>query len=199
MRASRPLLLALICLTPLLPVAVNAHLRKTYADTLLYWSAKVKSPDWVFIGDSITAGGGDFGSFDAINLANPGTTSQTVAETLANAEALHPRHIFAMAGVNDIRLGIPQQRTLAAWQKMMADPRVVVTLLPPTADPNLNKSVASLNAQLARMAARRNRQVISIGNLASPQGTIEPRYTTDGLHLTSAAYEQWKAELKRFR
>lgn len=181
--------------TLLLPIAINQHLRRTYEFTLAHWKSKIISTDRVFIGDSITAGGGDFGRFGTINLASNGRITEEIAAELPAARAYNPRRIFVMAGTNDIIRAIPRERTAAAWKTILSDRRVVVTLLPHTSWPSRNAQIDDLNAMIDRMARKAGRRVIAIPGLTQADGTIRARYTIDGTHLAPAAYEIWRAQI----
>ena len=67
-----------------------------------------RSPNYVFIGDSITAGGRNWWirlnqpPFSSINLANSGYTVRQVEGLLLQAIQYRPKTIFVMAGTNDL-------------------------------------------------------------------------------------------------
>lgn len=179
----------------LAPLAVNQHLRWTYTQTLAHWRSKVVRPDRVYIGDSLTAGGGDFGHFGDLNLGESGLRTDQVAAMMPRAQAYNPRHIYVMAGTNDVEAATPPDRLAAAWARILADRRVVVVLAPHTVHPAVNVKIDVLNASVEAMARRAGRPMLRIPGLTRPDGTLWPRYTTDGVHLTPAAYCRWRAAL----
>jgi len=180
----------------LLPVAINEHLRFTYEATLAHWLSKIVRPDRVFIGDSMTASGKDFGHFGTINLATSGLTTCQIAGLLKAAQAYNPRHIFVMAGTNDVLGGaVDPKKLTACWRTMLADQRVAVTLLPHVRIPALNPQIDAINRLVFSMAHKAGHPVIAIPGLDNTDGTIQPRYTTDGTHLTPAARAIWRAQL----
>src|SRR3569833_2171370 len=60
------------------PIMVNRQLRRVYEQTLAQWLSKVTPPDRVIIGDSLAAGGGDFGRFGTINRGSTGLVTAQV-------------------------------------------------------------------------------------------------------------------------
>lgn len=179
----------------LAPIIANQYLRTTYEFTLAHYRAKIIRPDRVMIGDSMTAGGGDFGRFGTINLAANGLYTKQIAGMLPVAQAYNPRTIYVMAGTNDLIADTDPAELAATWRTILADPRVVVTLLPHTQSPARNAQVDALNAMVERMAREAGRRVVTIPRLTQPDGTILPRYTVDGTHLSPAAYESWQAQI----
>lgn len=184
---------ALVCV--LAPVAINTNLRWTYEQTLAHWLSKVRAPDRVFIGDSITAGGGDFGHFGTINLGITGATTRQVAAYLRKAQAYNPREIVVMAGANDIDAGTPDAMITAAWRTIMADKRVVVVLVPHMANAAANVRVDHLNAMITAMARENGRRVVTIAGLDDASGQRRRDATTDGVHFSQRAYTLWRAAL----
>lgn len=181
----------------LAPIAINTNLRWAYEQTLAHWLSKVRAPDRVFIGDSITAGGGDFGHFGTINLGVTGASTRQVAAFLRIAQAYKPREIIVMAGANDIDAGTPDDVIVAAWRKIMADKRVVVVMLPHMTNATANVRVDHLNAIIAAMARANGRRTITIDGLDDASGRRRRDATTDGVHFSERAYALWRAALDR--
>jgi lysophospholipase L1-like esterase len=155
------------------------------------------APDVVFIGDSITAGGRSFNDVTSINLATNGLQTYQVAANLSMALAYRPQHVVVMAGTNDAIEGpIDRREIQGLWEHICAEARVVVTLVPPSRSSTLNAKLDELNVIAREVCNSRNRPVISLAGLRGPDGLIQEQYTTDGVHLTPAAYAVWRAELR---
>jgi hypothetical protein len=177
----------------LAPVAINPYLRRVYGQTLAHWKSKIIAPDRVIIGDSLAAGGGDFGRFGTINLASNGIVTKEVADTLQVAQAYHPRHIIVIAGANDIFLDLDDPAKLAPyWRKILADPAVMVTLIPHTRNPAVNQRIDRLNTMISTFAHQAGRKVITIPNITAPNGLRLPESMSDDIHLSQSAYLQWR-------
>jgi hypothetical protein len=100
---------AFLATTVAVPVAINPTLRSNYFRLLAHWRAKIKAPGYVFIGDSITAGGGVWGwrlgydPLSSINLAESGLVTRQIEDLAPAAARYKPRTIIVMAGTNDVR------------------------------------------------------------------------------------------------
>lgn len=192
----RPFLAIIVVLCGLLaPVAVNTNLRWTYEQTIANWLAKAVPPDRVFIGDSLTAGGGDFGRFGNINLGITGASTRQVAQLLSHAQAYRPRQIIVMAGMNDVDAGADIAALAPAWRTILADRRVVVVMVPHTRYAPASARIDQMNAMVRDMAKQAGRPVIEIPGLTGSDGLLLPEMTTDGVHLTSAGYAKWREAL----
>ena len=198
------IILALLLLATLAPIVVNDHLADEYANTLAHHRSRLIRPDYVFIGDSITAGGSNWGwrldgaPLSAINLASSGLVTRQVEGLLAPAQKYNPRHLMVMAGTNDVYLGIVDRAELrSSWQHILAADNVIVTLAPYTTSPKSNEGIARVNALVRRMALAAGRKVIDLNPLLAPKGVLEAQYTIDGIHFTPSAYRIWTGEIKK--
>ncbi len=122
-------LVAWFCLT--LPVAalflVNRYLRFEFFETINHYVAKVGGLDYVFIGDSITVGGHNFGwslfgnPFLSRNLGCNGYTVRQVLDLVPQALECHPRWVFILAGTNDfLNDEYDQEKMLQEYRLMLA-------------------------------------------------------------------------------
>ena len=105
-----------VALVMLIPFAANEQLRFQYMQTVLDYVAKVVPPRLVFLGDSNTAGGGNWGwrvlgnPISAINLGVSNYTIRQVAFMVPRAVEYRPSVVVIMAGTNDI-LANQERRT----------------------------------------------------------------------------------------
>ena len=187
---------ALAATVAAVPVVVNPTLRATYVGLLAHWRAKVQPPRYVFIGDSITAGRG--ASLDSINLGESGLLTFQIVDRAATAMKYHPDAIVVMAGTNDAMHDIDPGKLMSEWDRLFAvagNTPVIVTLAPLTADAAFNEKIAAID-EIARTAAlEHSARIVDLGPELAPSGTLEPRYTVDGVHLTPAAYAVWTAKI----
>ncbi|MDH7974660.1 GDSL-type esterase/lipase family protein [Sphingomonas sp. AR_OL41] len=187
-------IIALLCAL-LAPVALNTSLRWAYEQTVANWLAKAVPPDRVFIGDSLTAGGGDFGRFGNINLGIIGASTRQVSQMLRRAQPYNPRQIVVMAGSNDVDAGTDLAALAASWRTILADKRVLVVLTPHSRYPAASVRIDQMNAMVQAMAKAAGRPTVEIRGLTGPDGLLLPEMTTDGVHLTRAAYAKWREAL----
>jgi lysophospholipase L1-like esterase len=109
-----------------------------------HWQAKVQAPSYVFIGDSITAGGGVWGwrlgcdSLSAINLGQSGLLTWQIADEAPVAAHYRPRTVVVMAGTNDAIHAVDHDELTKAWIRIFTaiGPIPVIVTLPPMTAPN---------------------------------------------------------------
>ena len=181
----------------LFPIAYQPNLRFDYIQTLSRWFAKAVPPETVFIGDSITSAGMQFHSLRSINLATSGLQTYQVAAELEKARTFDPRHIAIMAGMNDAGEGpIDRAELVGLWKQICAEPKIVITLPPPTSFDELNQRLAQIN-QIILTTCPKNK-IIDLRRLADNDGKVLPKYTEDGVHISSEGHAIWRSELRKF-
>jgi lysophospholipase L1-like esterase len=203
------LLWAVATLPVMMTVAVNEHTRFMLLETWAHWRGKAGPLEFVFIGDSLTAGGRNWGlrltgnPLSARNLGANGLMIRQVADLVKTAKLYQPRHLFLMAGINDLLVAreplpslVEDYRELLRQAKA-ASAQPIVTLVFPTTVRELAAPVAALNAELRALCAAEGVPVIDVTPTVAPDGVLLPEYTTDGVHLTEAAYDVWTAAIKR--
>jgi lysophospholipase L1-like esterase len=173
---------------------------------------RLAPPQVVFLGDSITAAWplrdraffvGRSGKGIGGNL-----TAQMLERFAADVLAQRPRVVHIMGGTNDLWRGEPGDgaRTTLANLAAMADlarsvgvkvvlaavppvsPAAALSLRHPTLLPVLNEAIAALcrSASLVHVDYARV--------LADARGFIEPRFTTDGVHIAKAGYRAMRRQ-----
>ena len=81
----------------------SEYVRFVAVQTVTNWKGKLNGVSSVYVGDSITAGGRNWGSMlGAINLAGDGYTVSQIEGQLGKAETYSPKRVFILAGTNDI-------------------------------------------------------------------------------------------------
>ncbi len=168
----------------------------------------------VFLGDSLTAGNAWGRAFPRTALNNMGVNGDTWAGVWCRLEAalaLIPTMIFLQIGINDFLRGAPPEEIVAGhlkiWDELSSKrPEAklrVVSLLPymeellPGLPPNLD--LMDLNRTLAEKARQRDIPFIDLFSaLADPDNQLPAQYTTDGVHLSQAAYRIWEDSLRPF-
>jgi len=160
----------------------------------------------VFFGDSITYNG-DWrsfkGNFDVRNSGFPGfTTSHLVWLMNENVIKYKPDTCYIMAGINDIGVGIPLNRTQLNYQNIVDSllrhkivPVIQSTLY--TRTPEENDKVDSLNMFLKNLSSQRKITFINVNQLLSKDRMLKKELTIDGVHLNKKGYTLWKSLLQR--
>ena len=173
-------------------------------------------PIVVALGDSLTAGHVPLedgwpeyhpwtdllaGRFPGFRFANAGLDGDTVggmASRLASEVlALHPRMCVVLGGTNDLGWGRSAEAVardlLALWDRLRsAGIEVVACSVPPAEGwPGGVPPRRALNGAIASSASALGIPVVDLfGALALADGTLDPRWSSDGLHLTPGGYDR---------
>ncbi len=180
--------------------------------------------DVYFIGDSITRRWGaldypellenfraNFFGWNAANFGWGGDRTQNILWRLDNGElaGVAPKVFVVQAGTNNLqdfeqeparieRVAAGVEAIIERCRRHAPSALVVVTAVFPRRDrPQLNASIAAINARLSAYADARSVRYIDIGNrLVDASGVLSERMSDDGLHLSLAAYQVWADALK---
>jgi lysophospholipase L1-like esterase len=168
--------------------------------------------DVVVVGDSLTERGEWWELLDR-PVANRGAASDTVEAVRARLDdvvALDPRVVFVQVGINDLLAGASPDALAARHAALIAELRgrlpqariVAESLLP------IRDELVARDAELTSPTVRRANELCRRGaaaagadwldlhaRLADPDGELDPRYSSDGLHLSGAGYRAWAAAL----
>ncbi|MFX1704281.1 GDSL-type esterase/lipase family protein [Chitinophaga sp. CC14] len=171
----------------------------------------------VFLGNSITEVGPWSEVLPGMTVSNRGISGDNsfgVYARLDQVLALHPRKIFLLIGVNDIKRGTPLNYIVANYERIAAKVKAMAphttlylqSVLPVT-EPVLadiyvkirNEKIKLLNEGLQQIAAKYHCTYIDLHNdvFAGEDGQLKRELTTDGLHLQPQAYILWVEYLKR--
>ena len=166
----------------------------------------------IMLGDSLTAGNRWDRAFPRTKLRNLGINGDTCAGVwgrLDEVVSLKPGLIFLQIGINDFLRGAIPEELVTGHQRIWAElsqrrPEAalrVISLFPyleealPGLAPNLD--LIETNQRLAEEAAKAGLAFIDLFRaLADPDHQLRLDYTTDGLHLTPAAYRVWEDRLR---
>jgi hypothetical protein len=181
----------------------SEYVRYVAIQTATNLKGKLTSVPSAYVGDSITAGGRNWGApLGAINLAGDGYTVWQIEDQLAKAEKYSPKRLFILAGTNDILGRRPfshkefekdYARLLDRALKTKAE--VFVTLIPLTSRAEVNQAIPSANHIIQALADSRGIATIDLNPTIAPNGTLLPTYTVDGVHFTPKAYTLWRTKL----
>jgi lysophospholipase L1-like esterase len=164
-------------------------------------------PRVVFLGDSILDRWGKNAGvwFSQAGWVNRGVGGQTTSQMLLRERSdvldLHPRAVVLEGGANDMRLGFtPQEiRDNFATLGELAQAhhiRVFVATMTPVCDCvrkltglRTMPRIAELNSLLKALCNQHHWTLIDLNPvLADAQGLMRAKYTSDGVHPTSAGY-----------
>lgn len=166
-----------------------------------HWKATAFGIKDAYIGDSITAGGRNWGSlFNSLNFGGNGYTTWQIENQIASAAKSSPECIFILAGTNDILGKRPfdpqlfEQDYLSLITRATTETkaRIIVTLIPHTSNAKYTASISAANEIILKVTHDRGIATIDLNKHIAPNGTLDPKYTVDGVHLNTEAYTIWK-------
>lgn len=159
--------------------------------------------DIVFLGNSITELGGNWGSrFNSSIVKNRGIAGDVTEGVLARLGEIYyfkPTSVFILIGINDIFAGKTPEFVAGNIVKIAQnihqrspETKIYVQTILPSASTSIVSTIQQTNALLVSSASANNYTLINLHALfADANDVIKPEYTTDGTHLTEAAYTVW--------
>ena len=195
----RAILIASITLNILLIFGLGYLLRSRIKNKF------VKNYSVVFFGDSLTANG-DWNSLldrnDIKTAGYPGfTTSHLVWLLHDKVIKLNPDTCYIMAGVNDVGVGIPVNRTIENYTSII-DTLIKHNIVPIiqstiyTSDLKECLQIDTLNLKLLDLTRLRKVRYIELNSRLSNDHLLDREYTTDGTHLNKSGYTVWAKVLR---
>lgn len=170
--------------------------------------------DFVFLGNSITAGG-DWGKLlDLPNAKQRGISGDVtfgVLERLQEVIDGKPKKVFVLIGINDIARNIPDSLILRNYKTIIKRIRegskktqiYFYTLLPVNASFQKAKNhygkdehILYLNSEIRKLAAKNVTIIDLYPHFLDGENHLRADLTKDGLHLIPAGYQVWVDLLK---
>ena len=171
--------------------------------------------DVIFLGDSITEGCDWSELFQNPHIKNHGIggdTSDGVLKRLDPIISSMPQQIFLMVGINDLWNGVSVDGVVANCRRILAQCKskthttmlFIQSVLPMTSiwssSPGrvstVNAQVVALNDALRKLTSEFHYSYIDLHSLFVKEGQLDPRYSSDGLHLNDEAYMMWKSAIQ---
>jgi lysophospholipase L1-like esterase len=171
----------------------------------------------IMVGNSITEGG-DWKSLlhdsTIVNRGISGDVTFGVLNRLNEITDQKPSKIFLLIGINDVSRNTPDEVIIANTLLIVlrireASPSTEIFLqsILPTNDTfkNLHENfvgkgarIRRINEQLAKYSATLKYVYIDLhSNFIDANGSMETKYATDGLHLSTVGYQHWVEVLKK--
>lgn len=170
----------------------------------------------IFIGNSITEGGGDWsakiGEPDIWNRGISGDVTDGVLARLGEITHSKPKAVFLLIGINDIsnlyyQKQIPSTDYVAANILKIANEihkgspatKVYLQTVLPTTRAFTNEMELAVNSILRNNDPQGAYTLIDLhAAFADEQGQMKKEFTDDGIHLTKAGYDNWVEVVKPF-
>ena len=161
----------------------------------------------VFLGNSITAEGGNWGEkLNYTNIRNRGIAGDVTDGVLARIDEIiyfNSKAVFLLIGINDLwnfSPGIPSTKYISnnilkiakEIKKESPETQVYVQTILPTAKSIFVESINKINNTIKSKSSKFNFNVIDLhSNFENNDGFIKKELTTDGIHLNSKGYQVW--------
>ncbi|CAG5070105.1 hypothetical protein DYBT9623_02845 [Dyadobacter sp. CECT 9623] len=179
-----------------------------YRDKIFQRFVSMKgNPQIVMYGNSITAQGNWvelLGRMDVLNNGLPGLCTYHFVQLIqTHVVDLKPKICFLEGGINDITVGVSQEKIqanftllLATLQKNGIIPVVTLTMFEQN-DPVSKSEVESLNRFLVEYCVKNNITYIDINPQICDSTGLKAEFAVDKTHLNAKAYEIWAKEIKK--
>ena len=172
--------------------------------TGMFEQSTIKSAKIVFLGNSITYGGEWNTLLKRDSISNQGINGDNTLGMLHRLQyvyQLHPKLCFVMAGINDIYADAPVEKVFDNCKKIIDTLRAnnIIPIIQSTLHVNpkwkraeaKNLEVKKLNTLLSEYCIVNTITFVDVNAKLSTNGVLNDQYTTDGVHLTPAAYSAW--------
>ena len=169
--------------------------------------AAVITPEYVFIGDSLTRDCDlprrqSIISVLSINLAVGGAVFRQIAGQVDEARRLHARTVLIEGGINDLLLDDAATDNIEFNFKSLLrglgrDQIGIVTLIPYITDPSFSSRILLANSTIRRLAEDRGLRVIDLNPELSHNRIRKTEMTDDGVHFSEVACRLWFGILQK--
>ncbi|QBN19573.1 GDSL-type esterase/lipase family protein [Flavobacterium nackdongense] len=177
-----------------------------------FQSQPLQFGDIVFIGNSLTEKGGNWGQrFNNPKVKNRGIAGDVTAGVLNRLAEIYyykPKKVFLKIGINDLFHNelTPEyvanniKSIVAKVHLYSPETKIYIQTILPTANNNPSKErIEATNTILKAITRTRYLQIIDLHSVfADANDLMIPSYTTDGLHLTEAGYTVWQNYINGF-
>ena len=167
-------------------------------------SSPLAGNDIVFLGNSITEGGGDWskrlGWPNTKNRGISGDVADGVLKRLGEINYFKPKAVFLMIGINDLfdnkvtpaYVAGRIQDIVAAIQRESPNTKLYVQTILPTSTISMKQKIQQTNNLLRKSADKEMYSLLDTYQVfAGNDGLIKREYTDDGLHPNEEGYKAW--------
>ncbi|MGF1522219.1 MAG: GDSL-type esterase/lipase family protein [Leptolyngbyaceae cyanobacterium] len=139
-----------------------------------------------------------------LNQSISGDTTSGILQRLTGFAGTRPTTIHLLAGVNDLKNGVPEatiasnlQTIVHQLQQQHPDANIVMYSLFPTRRADItNDRVQTLNRYLTAIAAEMSVEYRDVhSQFQDVEGSMRAELTTDGLHLNPQGYDVWRQSI----
>ncbi|MCP5513702.1 MAG: hypothetical protein H7A24_17565 [Leptospiraceae bacterium] len=165
----------------------------------------------VFLGDSLTEWAGNWNQLlnteaEIRNMGIAGNTGFDIQDRLDGVLDLQPNTVFLMFGANDIFQGYNTDIIIATYREILSSilistgGKVIIQSTLPVSNQSdifrkMNESITDINKNLILLAGEMNLDYLDLHSKFKSENELNPKYTTDGVHLSDFGYEIWSGIL----
>lgn len=166
--------------------------------------------DIVFLGNSITEQGGDWGKrlgwSKVKNRGISGDVTEGVLKRLGEITYIKPKAVILLIGINDIFNSATTPQYVAGniititknISEASPQTKLYVQTILPTATTSIKDKIQQVNTLLQKQAGSKSFTLIDIHPLFADEADImKKEYTNDGVHLNEEGYALWADYLKK--
>lgn len=155
----------------------------------------------LFIGDSLTENGNWqdlFPSMKVVNQGIGGDTTQALMARLPSACRSGAEIAILTIGTNDFIKNIDEDKIYSNWEKIIfhlkrCNIEVISVSTPMTSLININDRITKYNERQNLACSKNNFcNHIDINRKLAKNGSLDERFTIDGIHLSIDGYQEWK-------
>ena len=187
----------------------KTHYSKRIAE---FKASPLQTEDIVFIGNSITELGGNWGvRFGNAKVKNRGIAGDVTAGVINRLKEIYyykPEKVFLKIGINDLFRDDLTPEYVANNIKSIVEKihlespttKIYVhTILPTSNNTSLKAKIATTNIFIKNSVQTNYYQVIDLySKFADANDLMISNYSVDGVHLTEAGYNVWQNYIKEF-
>jgi lysophospholipase L1-like esterase len=164
---------------------------------------RLEKNDIIFLGNSITEQGGDWGKrVNNSKVKNRGISGDTTDGLLARLGELvyvKPIKIFILIGINDFFANLTAQQVyentlliVSTIHNESPDTKIYVQTILPTATASLKEKIQETNSLLQSSESTEPFMLILLHDeFKTQEGLMNWEYSTDGTHLNEKGYRVW--------
>lgn len=166
----------------------------------------------VFLGNSITEGGNDWGNrlsiSNAVNRGIGGDTTLGIIGRIGEIKYFKPKAVFLLIGINDLWNNDPNTPSkkiikkniltiVKSIKKASPETKMFLQTILPTSKKKYNLKIESINSSLKRNQQKRLYKIVDLYSIfVDDKGYIKENLTTDGIHINEKGYEKWAKHIK---
>ena len=182
----------------------------------------ILNPNYVFLGDSITALYDLNKYYDGLPVVNSGISGETTDDIVNNLQdrvyKYNPSKVIILIGINDIERKISKEKTIENINKIVTQIKdnkpnceIYLESIYPINNGNeekinhsmvgirTNNQVKSLNEDLVKLSKKEKINYIDLyDKLLDRNGNLKIEYTKEGLHMSDEGYEIITKYIKKY-